>query len=155
MYIPSFSLSKYLFWITTIVDVLNAYLLYSYSPLNNYLVILITILIFVLKIPVYYVVFIHFNRQLVYFGFIGMLSSILYSCLTVFFLFISPYVIIFFAPIILYSVFQGFIIFLKCVLSFNVIVLRVFLTFDVTIPSDFGYLQMRAQIDNWANYLIT
>lgn len=155
MYIPSFSLSKYLFWITTVVDVLNAILLYKYAPLSNYIVVPISIFILILKIPVYYVVFVHFNRNLVYFGFIGMLASILYSFITIFFLFISPYMIIFFIPIIIYCIFQGLVIFLKGVLGFNVIMLRVFLTFDVTIPSDFGYLQMRAQIDNWADYLIS
>ncbi|EOB15127.1 hypothetical protein NBO_9g0004 [Nosema bombycis CQ1] len=152
MYIPSFSLSKYLFWITTIVDVVNTIILLRFTGLNTNLIILCAIFVFAFKIPVFYVVQVSFDKMLIYASLVGVILSILYSVLTMVYLYVSDWIMLYFIPIIAYNIFQGFIIFIKGILGFNILILRTFLSVGSFMPSDLGFLQTTAQTSNLTGY---
>lgn len=124
-----------------------------YTCIPNYIVYIVSFLIMLSKIPMYIAVFWYFDKRIVWFSFIGSLSSIIYGILTIIFMWLDPRVAIYFVFVIVFTIICVIGILLKCLLTVNIFILKTFLIFDVTIPSDFGYLKYQEKIGGLTNGL--
>lgn len=125
----------------------------EYTWIPNFIVLIVSLLVLASKIPIYIAVFWYFDKKIVWFSFLGSLISIIYGILTIVFMWIDPRVAIFFAFVIVFTIICVLGIILKCLLTVNIFILKTFLIFDVSIPSDFGYLKYQEKIGGFTNGL--
>ena len=146
MYVPSFSISKILFISSALLDLFTFYILLYWTVMPSYCTYIFTLLVFAAKIPLYKVIFQKFNRNAIYWSFIGLIVGLAYSTITILLMFINIKLYIFFVLLIIFLIANILSIILKIILIFNIFILRSFLIFDVTIPSNFSLLHAQEKI---------
>lgn len=147
LWIPRFDFTLYLAILCTVFDVGYLYILYHYSILSFMCIFLIFLVLCVSKTPVFIIAQVHFNRRLLWMGGFSILLSIVLSVLCNTMLFLFGHILMF-HPLALATFGLSFVtFFFQCWLMGNIVILRVLLIRDVTLPSRMSLLEMQNKAD--------
>ncbi|KAI5170451.1 hypothetical protein PAEPH01_1440 [Pancytospora epiphaga] len=153
LWIPRFDFTLYLGIICTLFDIGYLYTIYHFNILGLTLLILLFVLLCFSKIPIFIIAETHFNRRLIWLGCISVALSILLVITTDTLMFIFGHIFLF-HPIALVACFSSpLVLFFHCWLFGNMLILRVLLIRDVTLPSKLSMLEMKQKADEYGEYL--
>lgn len=153
LWIPRFDITLLLLIPSTLSDAWFVFLLFYHEVLGGLVTLLLFVALAITKLPIFIVGQYHFNRRLIWMGAGSALLSIVLVLVTNATMFITGKYFVLDIPATVGLICTPLVLFVHCWLIGNMLLLRVLLIRDVTLPSKLSLLMIQERVDELGDAL--